>query len=188
MNDQLSLLEIGTIVASAFGCGYALLMTGGTPRQLWRGPVAAFGCGILSMGIAGMTSAFYNGLRANIDGSLSTRGQVFDEIMANAWRPMLIAIIGMMAFVAVVRSTAAGDDERAPSVGGPIAMVMLIGTALALIGTGAYLTGFVTSEDPTQPTAVMYYTYVVSGLTAVVCAIGGVWTGVAANRWNAEQA
>ena len=49
MNDTLSPLEIATVVSSFFGIAYVFVRAGTVPRQVWRGPVAAFGSGILSI-------------------------------------------------------------------------------------------------------------------------------------------
>jgi len=188
MNDTLSPLEIATVVSSFFGIAYVFVRAGTVPRQVWRGPVAAFGSGILSLGIAGMTDAFYQGLSANEGGSRATRELVFAELMSSAWRPGFIAALGLVAFIATVWSSSSGDDDRAESYGGALSILMVLGAALSLVGMAAYVVGFFTHDDPTQATALMVTTKWTSISTVAICLIGGLWTAFQGNSWSAEEA
>lgn len=185
--NELSVLEIVTIVAIMFGCGFALTRTGNVPRQIWRGPVAAFGCGILALGVSATTQSFFYGLASNASGSRATRDQVFAEILGHAWRPLAISVIGLLLFVLAVRSASLDDDDRAPNVGGLLTWLMMLGAGASLVGMGGYLTGFLLREDPTQPTAWMIGTQYLGLGTVILCAIGGLWTGVTGAVWQAEE-
>jgi hypothetical protein len=186
--NELSVLEIVTIVAIMFGCAFALTRTGNVPRQIWRGPVAAFGCGILSLGVSATTQFFFYGLASNASGSRATRDQVFAEILGHAWRPLAISVIGLLLFVLAVRSASLDDDERAPNVGGLLTWLMVLGTAASLVGMAGYLGGFLVREDPTQPTTWMIATQYIGLGTVLLCAIGGLWTGVTGSSWQTEDA
>jgi len=171
-----SLIEIATIVATFFGCAFALIRTGNAPRQVWRAAAAAFGCGILTLGVSGTTQFFLQGLSGLSGGSRATREIAFNELLEHAYRPMFIGVLGLLLFWMVLRSTSAAEEGEGPAVGGPSATLMVGGAIAALVGITIYHVGFIVGMDPEKVTFAMLVTFYVSLFTVLLCIIGGVWS------------
>jgi hypothetical protein len=182
-----SFIEIITIVATFFGCAFALIRTGSAPRQVWRAAAAAFGCGILTLGVCGTTQFFLQGLQGLSGGSKATRELAFVEILEHAYRPMFIGVIGLLLFWMVLRSTSSGDSPGVPSVAGPAATLMVGGAIASLVGIAIYHVGFVIGLEAERITLVMLVTFYVGLFTVLVCAIGGLWALMRGGAWQPDD-
>lgn len=181
-----SIIEIVTIVATFFGCAFALIRTGTAPRQVWRTSAAAFGCGIISLGIGGTTQVFIQGLHGIAGGSKATRELAFNEILEHAYRPMLLGVVGLLFFWMALRSASAGDDEDAPNIGGGFATLMIAGATLSLVGIAAFHVGFIVGMAPESTSTLMLLTFYTSLFTVILCALSGFWSMMRGAAWAPE--
>lgn len=173
--NHLSVLEILTIVASFFGCFFAIAGTGQVPRPVWRPAAAAFGAGILSLGVGGTAQQFLEGVRGIAAASPATRELAFQEILHTAYRPMFLATLGLMVFWLVLRTAATGDDStvtRSPFV----PALMQIGAAGSLVSITAWHVALVQGQSPISLLAPMQVTLYLALATVMLCLFSGAWT------------
>lgn len=165
----MNFIEMVIIVASVFGCGLAMMRSTETP---WRAPGAAFGCGILSLGIQGTTGYFISGLAQMAEASKATRDVAFNELLNHAYSPMYAAVVGLFFFLLTVRSVPIGDDRNSVT-DNMLAALMLAGSFGGLASMAAYHLEFLGGDTPNHPTQWMNVTSAISLATLAVCVLGG---------------
>lgn len=173
---QLSFYETLAIVSSAFALWFAVTRASHVPRPRWRLPAAVFGAAILVFGILGTTEFLLGGLNAVAGASEATTLAAFDAVLDYAYRPMIIAVLGLASFVAVLRSASLGDEgtgSRADDAGA--ALVLLAATA-SIVGLTTYHVGLILDLEGAFTVAWMRHTLHLGIGTMILCALGGAWS------------
>lgn len=168
--------EIFIIVLAVIGCGFAVTRATNVSRQAWRAQAAAIGTLLLVTGVGGTTYMLQSNLDQAIGMSATTRHLVFQAGLEYAPRPLLLGVIGTIAFVALLRSSANGDAGSQGSPGNLWSMGMILGTVATFATAAAYIV-LITRQGTDAPATVsmMALNLKIAAGTAVVAALGGVW-------------
>lgn len=169
----MTLVEIVTVIIIVFACWFALTRASSVPRQLWMTPAAAFGCAILALGIGATTNQFVSGMEATIGTSEANRAAAFDALVATAYRPLRIAVIGMLIYVAFLRSSGSGDAEGRAPIGNLLSAIIVMLAFGTCFGAFMYHVGFIFQHEETNLQWWMWITLVLSMVTVVASGVFG---------------
>lgn len=184
----MDILELLIIFISVFASWYVLTRTSSLPRQLWRAPVAGFGCSLLCVGVIGTANSLRLGI--DIDATLSRKAQeaAFELALAACYQPLSVASVALAIFVMVVWSSARGDSEEdLPNYGDYAARIMVLGTAISLAGLAIVGVRTVMGYDVDANESWLVGTMLVAAATVLFSVVGGLRAGVQVDRMIAAR-
>jgi hypothetical protein len=170
---SMTLVEIVTVIVIVFACWFALTRASSVPRQLWMTPAAAFGCAILALGIGATTNLFVTGMEATLGTSEANRAAAFEALVATAYRPLRIAVLGMLIYVAFLRSSGSGDAEGGAPIGNVLSAIIVLLAFSTCIGAFMYHVGFIFQHEEARLQWWMAVTLALSVVTVVASGVFG---------------
>jgi hypothetical protein len=179
-------IEILMLVATVFGCWYALTRSGAVPRQIWRAPAAAFGVGILTLGMTGTTLHLMTSLQELLGASKMARLASFDAMLEYAYRPLGLSVLGTAAFLVILRSASQGDVAGTPPVGNVLSWLMVFCGFGCLVGVTGYHLAIMFEYELALLIEWTRFTFYLEAITLLMCVTSGLWALLQGADWANE--